>query len=100
LIAAGGIVEQVIVYTSADVESADPVVAAALAARRIDWVTITSSSIARAVVGLFGEQLRRTKLASISPVTSQALRELGYAPVVEAQEYTMPGLVEAIAALR
>ena len=94
--AAGGIVEQVVVYMSADVETADPAVAAALAAGRIDWVTVTSSSIARAIVGLFGEQLRRTRLASISPVTSQTLCELGYPPAVEAIEYTMAGLVEAI----
>ncbi len=97
LAAAGGIVEQVVVYTSADVETADPAVAAALASERIDWVTVTSSSIARAIVGLFGEQLRRTRLASISPVTSQTLREIGYPPAVEAKEYTMAGLVEAIA---
>jgi uroporphyrinogen III methyltransferase / synthase len=98
LLVAGGIVEQIVVYTSADVETADPAVAAALAAGRIDWVTVTSSSIARAIVGLFGEQLRRTRLASISPVTSQTLRELGHPPVVEATEYTMTGLVAAIAA--
>ena len=54
LIAAGGIVEQVVVYASASVEAADPAVAVALAAGRIDWVTITSSSIARAIVRLFG----------------------------------------------
>jgi uroporphyrinogen III methyltransferase/synthase len=99
LSAAGGTVEQVVVYTSADVETADPSVTAALAAGRINWVTITSSSIARAIVGLFGEPLRRARLASISPVTSQTLRELGYPPAVEAKEYTMAGLVQAIAAL-
>ena len=97
LIAAGGIVQQVVVYTSADVETADPAVAAALAAGRIDWVTITSSSIARAIVGLFGEQLHNSRLASISPVTSQTLCDLGNPPTVEATEYTLAGLVEAIA---
>ncbi len=98
LIAAGGIVEQVVVYTSADVETADPAVAAALADGRIDWVTITSSSIARAIVGLFGEQLHNSRLASISPITSQTLRELDHPPTVEAEVYTMEGLVQAIAA--
>ena len=77
LTAAGGIVEQVVVYSTHDVETADPQVAAALAAGRVDWVTVTSSAIARAIVGLFGEQLRKARLASISPVTSQTLRELG-----------------------
>jgi len=97
LTAAGGIVEQVVVYSSHDVEAADPRVAAALSAGRIDWVTVTSSAIARAIVALFGEQLRTARLASISPITSQTLRELGHPPAVEATEYTMAGLVAAIA---
>ena len=84
------------VYSTNDVETADPQVAAALAAGRVDWVTVTSSAIARAIVGLFGEQLRKARLASISPVTSQTLRELGHPPAAEAAEYTMAGLVAAI----
>ena len=67
------------------------------AAGQIDWVTVTSSAIARSLAKLFGEQLRRAKLASISPLTSGVLRELGYQPAVEAAEYTMPGLAAAIA---
>ncbi|MGO9114971.1 MAG: uroporphyrinogen-III synthase [Thermoguttaceae bacterium] len=98
LIAAGGVVEQVVVYSTNDVETADPQVAAALTAGRVDWVTVTSSAIARSIVGLFGEQLRKARLASISPVTSQILGELGYPPAVEATEYTMAGLAAAIAA--
>ena len=74
LTAAGGIMEQVVVYATYDVETADPQIAAALAAGRVDWVTVTSSAIARAIVGLFGEQLRKARLASISPVTSQTSR--------------------------
>ena len=65
-------------------------------AGRVDWVTVTSSAIARAIVGLFGEQLRKARLASISPVTSQTLRELGHPPAAEAAQYTMAGLVAAI----
>ena len=96
LTAAGGIVEQVVVYTSSDVATPDPDVAARLAAGRIDWITVTSSAIARSLARLFGDELRRAKLASISPITSAALRELGHEPAVEATEYTMPGLVAAI----
>jgi uroporphyrinogen III methyltransferase/synthase len=98
LAAAGAEVEQVVVYSTQDVTAADPAVAAALAGGRIDWVTITSSAIARAVVGLFGADLRKSRLASISPLTSGVLRELGFEPAVEAQAYTMAGLVAAIAA--
>ena len=100
LTAAGGIVEQVVVYATYDVETADPQITAALEAGRVDWVTVTSSAIARAIVGLFGEQLRKARLASISPITSQTLRELGHPPAVEATEYTMSGLVAALLGVR
>jgi uroporphyrinogen III methyltransferase/synthase len=96
--AAGGDVEQVVVYESHDVAVVEPDIAAALEAGRLDWTTVTSSAIARSLVNLFGPQLRRTRLASISPVTSVTLRELGYEPAVEASVYTMDGLVEAICA--
>jgi uroporphyrinogen III methyltransferase / synthase len=98
LAAAGGHVEQVVVYSTHDVEAADPAVTAALLAGRIDWVTVTSSAIARAIVGLLGQGLRKSRLASISPLTSDVLRELGYEPAAEAQSYTMDGLVAAIVA--
>lgn len=93
---AGGVVDQVVVYSSDDVREADAAVAAALQAGQIDWITVTSSAIARSLVGMFGEQLRNGKLASISPVTSGVLRELGHPPAVEASQYTMEGLIEAI----
>ena len=96
LTAAGAAVEQIVVYSSTDVEQPEPDVAAMLRAGRIDWITVTSSAIARSLVGLFGEELRRAKLASISPLTSGVLRELGYQPAAEAAEYTMAGLVTAI----
>lgn len=93
---AGGSVDQVVVYRSTDVERPEPPIAEALAAGRIDWVTVTSSAIARSLARMFGEQLRAARLASISPITSGVLRELGYEPAAEATEYTMEGLVEAI----
>jgi uroporphyrinogen III methyltransferase/synthase len=96
LAAAGARVDQVVVYSSTDVEVPEPAVADALERGRVDWVTVTSSAIARSVVRLFGERLRQTRLASISPITSGVLRELGHPPAVEASEYTMDGLIEAI----
>jgi len=96
LAAAGGRVDQIVVYSSTDVETPDPQIAEALAAGRIDWVTVTSSAIAESLVRLFGDDLRRARLASISPVTSEALRGLGYEPKVEAVVYTMDGLVDAL----
>jgi len=96
LAAAGAKVEQVAVYASTDVDRPDPQVAALLAAGQIDWVTVTSSAIAQSLVRLFGRDLHRARLASISPLTSGVLRELGYEPAAEATKYTMSGLAEAI----
>jgi uroporphyrinogen III methyltransferase / synthase len=96
LAAAGGIVEQVVVYQSIDVETADPEIAARLKAGKINWITVSSSAIARSLARLFGDDLRKAKLVSISPITSGTLRELGYEPAAEATEYTMEGVVSAI----
>ena len=98
LSAAGGQVDQVVAYRSTDVEQADPEIAARLSAGEIDWITVTSSAIARSLARLFGPDLSKARLASISPVTSQTLRELGLAPAAEAVRYTIAGLVEAIVA--
>lgn len=100
LTAARGLVDQVVVYRSMDVKQAEPEVGEALAEGRIDWITVSSSAIARSLVGLFGEHLRQAKLASISPVTSEVLRGLGFGPAAEARRYTMDGLVDAILAHR
>jgi uroporphyrinogen-III synthase len=67
-----------------------------------DVITFTSSSTARHLVSLLGgadaarRQLARVTLASIGPVTSATLREAGLQPSIEATEYTMAGLVEAL----
>ncbi len=94
--AAGGEVEQVVVYRSSDVTAADESVSVALQEGRIDWITVTSSAIARSLCGMFGEDLKRAKLASISPLTSAILRESGVEPTVEAESYTTDGVVTAI----
>jgi uroporphyrinogen III methyltransferase/synthase len=96
LSAGGGLIEQVVAYESRDVKEPQPEIRSQLAAGKIDWVTVTSSAIARSLHAMFGDDLHRAKLASISPITSGTLRELGYTVAAEATEYTMPGLVDAI----
>jgi uroporphyrinogen III methyltransferase / synthase len=98
LTAAGGAVTQVVAYESRDVATPDESIAKAIAAGRVDWVTVTSSAIARALVALFGEDLRRTKLAAISPLTAGVLVDAGYPATAVATEYTSAGLVAAILA--
>lgn len=64
-------------------------------------VTFTSSSTVRNFVVLLSGRLPGTLLdgiqfASIGPVTSATLREFGLPVHIEAEEYTIPGLVKAI----
>lgn len=98
LAAAGGEVDQIVAYRSVDEQKPRPEVSAAMAAGQLDWTTVTSSAIARSLVALFGEGLQKTRLASISPITSAALKELGLEPAIEATEYTTDGLVDAMMA--
>jgi uroporphyrinogen III methyltransferase/synthase len=96
LTAAGAAVDQVVVYNSLDVEQPTEEIAQAMAEGQIHWTTVTSSAIARSLVGMFGDQLRNSQLASISPITSETLRELGFEPAVEASQYTTAGITEAM----
>jgi uroporphyrinogen-III synthase len=67
--------------------------------RRPHVVTFTSSSTVRNFVALLGSgkaSIQGVSLASIGPVTSSTLRELGLRVDVEAEEFTIPGLVEAM----
>jgi uroporphyrinogen III methyltransferase/synthase len=96
--AAGGSVDEVVAYTSRDVSEPDAQIAERLKSGRIDWITVTSSAIARSLAAMFGQGLCSAKLASISPITSSVLREAGFEPTVEASQYTTSGLVTAILA--
>lgn len=96
LSAAGAEIDQVVVYESRDTEKPQADVAEALAAGQIDWVTVTSSAIARSLVNLFGDALQQTKLAAISPLTAGVLEEAGYPATVVAKEYTTEGLLQSI----
>ncbi len=98
LAAAGVDVVQAVAYESRDVATPSADAAAALAAGRVDWITVTSSAIARSLVAMFGTELGRAKLAAISPLTAGVLAEAGYPAAVVATEYTTAGLVAAILA--
>jgi len=79
------------------------------AKRRPHVITFTSSSTVRNFVALLGKNMWRgrprprkasafddVRFASIGPVTSSTLRELGLPVDIEAKEYTIPGLIAAI----
>ncbi|MDR2116963.1 MAG: uroporphyrinogen-III synthase [Planctomycetaceae bacterium] len=93
---AGGIVTEVVVYKSVDVEQPEPKIAAFLQQGKIDYITVTSSSIACSLVKMFGENLRRSELISISPITSKTLRELGFPPQYEAKTASIKGVLDVL----
>lgn len=70
--------------------------------RRPHVVTFTSSSTVKNFIELLGSRGRRAAdldgilMASIGPVTSATLREVGLSPNIAAKEFTIPGLVEAL----
>ena len=68
-------------------------------AKRPHVVTFTSSSTVKNFVELLGKRragLDGIRMASIGPVTSATLRELGLPVDIAAKEFTIPGLVAAI----
>lgn len=100
LLAGGGKVSQVVAYSSRDVTPDSPAwnpqILVRMEAGEIDFTTVTSSAIARSLVRLFGQALYKTKLISISSLTSDVLRQAGFPPFREAAEATMESLLETI----
>ena len=65
-----------------------------------DAITFTSASTARNLIALLeAANLAlppHITLASIGPITSQALRDLGHEPAIEAAEPTIPALIQSL----
>lgn len=96
---AGHSVTEVAAYATLPVERLDEASLRLLDTRAVDWVTVTSGSIAESAVRLFGPRMRSWRVASISPVTSRTLERLGFPPDCEAEIPTAAALVAAIAAV-
>jgi len=95
LLASGALVDEIPVYHTLQ-PAPDP---AGLAALRqgVDVITFTSSSTVRNFVSLAGiDKVGPAKVACIGPITAKTARELGLPVHVVANEYTIPGLVQAL----
>ncbi len=72
----------------------------ALDAKSVHWITFTSSSTAKNFTTLLGgdfrDKLKGVKIASIGPITTATLRELGLEPDAQAETFNVGGLVRAI----
>ena len=103
---AGAVVTDVVAYRTVLEETqreGDPDVYRMLLEGRIDVVTFTSPSAVRNFVTIYGadqavDLLNTTTVATIGPVTADAARQLGITVTVQPASYTVPGLVDAIAA--
>jgi uroporphyrinogen-III synthase len=84
----------------------EPLSAAALTrARSADYITFTSSSTVRYFLQAAAEQASErgglsphTRIVSIGPITSEALREHGLDPDVEAHSHDVEGVLDALLA--
>ena len=102
--AAGAIVNEVAAYQSGCPTTADPVAIEALKSGKITIVTFASSKTVRhfhqliqSAIGLdWTRILKNVCIASIGPQTSKTCQELLGRVDVEATEYTLEGLVDAI----
>jgi uroporphyrinogen III methyltransferase/synthase len=96
-------VEQVAVYSQRDA-APDTEVVRRLNEGEIEYVTLTSTNVAKGVIAALDERglalVRQgsTKLVTISPRTSAAVREAGLPVAAEAREYTTAGVIEALVA--
>jgi len=99
--AAGGTLEEVVVYQNLDVAAFSEPIQASLEKGEVDWICLSSPSIARGVAGLLSDGARQRlgtslKIATISPVTSEAARTCGLPVDVEATTFTWDGIFDAI----
>jgi uroporphyrinogen III methyltransferase/synthase len=93
---AGAIVDQAIAYQTFP-ETGDPTGAVArFRDEGADVITFASSSAVEHFLDLGLELPERLKIASIGPVTSEALQSAGLDVDIEATEHNIPGLVAAI----
>ena len=101
---AGGLVTEVIAYRTLAIDlerNSEPDIYRMLLDRKIDVVTFTSASTVRNFVRLYGvdpvaDLLQPVAIASIGPVTAEAALQCGIRTSIMPDEYTIPGLVQAI----
>lgn len=97
----GAALESVVVYDNRDVDAWPTNVLTQFDSGNVDWLGLSSPSIARNVARLLSETARshlgtRLRIAAISPVTAAAAREVGLPVHVTAGEYTWDGIFQGI----
>ena len=87
----GGICDTIPIYKTSLPKKGAPLT------EKPDVVTFTSSSTVDNFIAIYGKQiLKKTLIASIGPVTSETLRGHNIPIHIEAAQYDIPGLIEAM----
>ncbi len=99
--AMGGEVFDIVAYKTVIAEPRDLKIVDKIKNGEINVVTFTSSSTVRNFVEIIGKENvsavnDNVKCASIGPITTDTAKELGVNISIEADEYTIPGLVDAV----
>jgi uroporphyrinogen III methyltransferase/synthase len=95
----GAQVDNVAVYTATEVKNDTSTLVESLGEGTIDWVTFASPSSADALLGQIpagAVNSSKARVASIGPVTSRRLTELGIKVDVTAAAHTIDGLLDSI----
>jgi uroporphyrinogen III methyltransferase / synthase len=97
----GAIVDDVPVYKTVPETEDLNGAAASLAEDGADWITFTSASTAEHFHARFDlpkllKKFPQTKLVSIGPETSKAIRALGLEPTAEAKDHSIEGIVHLL----
>ncbi len=102
LMRAGAVVEDLPIYQTITPDSLPPEAIHALRNGEVTCLTFTSASTAKNLHALLPEELRaavtRCRRISIGPVTSAALRDLGWPATAEASPHSIAGMIEALIA--
>lgn len=98
---AGAHLDELVVYQNCDLAEFPPETADRLCCGEIDWIGLSSPSIARNFARLCPAEARpllggQIRLASISPVTTAAACAAGLPISAEATRYTWDGILQAI----
>ncbi len=98
----GAAVDEITTYRTRQARNNADLLVRELTEGKIDMVTFTSSSTVRNFKALLPPDadmdalMKEVTVASIGPITSDTARELGFTVHITAENYTIPGLCEAI----
>lgn len=98
---AGLHVNEVFLYEAVAAPSVSPEVLQDIKRGNMDYLTFTSSSTVHNFVRIVGRENiprinQNTKVACIGPITAETARQCGFTVDINASEYTIQGLIEAL----